>query len=195
AFVAIDSSLQGNFGTQFSDFLRFVQRPFVIYWFVYLALGIYLCCNWQVFRQVSAGLQTPVKIVLLLVTSLMMITEASWLHHLTGRELLPFEYAMLSCVISAGIWFFALAAVEDKQLPSRLLPVVRLLSKYSLGIFCINGILVHIFVACSSLILPDLTYSLPAILAIKILGTVFLLSVSLGLSIVIERIGLGRCVC
>ncbi|NER95096.1 MAG: acyltransferase [Symploca sp. SIO1B1] len=195
AFIAIDASLQGNFATQFSDFLRLVQRPFIIYWFVYLALGIYLYTNWQVLRQISTGVHTSVKIILLLLTSLAMIAEASWLHHLTGRELLPFEYAMLSCIISAGIWFLALATVEEKQLPSRLLPMVRLLSKYSLGIFCLNGILVHIFVAFSSLILPDLTYNLPQILVIKILGTVLLLSVSLGMSIVLEKLGLGRCVC
>ncbi|NET57466.1 MAG: acyltransferase [Symploca sp. SIO2E6] len=194
AFGAIDGSLQGNLSTQFADFLRFVQRPFLIYWFVYLALGIYLYTNWQVLAQVSARIQTPLKILLLLFTSGMMIAETTGLNYLVGQELLPFEYAMLSCIVSVLIWFLAVASIEEKQLPSRLLPVVRLLSKYSLGIFCLNGILVHIFVAFSSVVLPDLTYNLPEIIVIKVLGTTFLLSISLGLSIVLEKLGLGNCV-
>ncbi len=194
AFGGIDFSLQGNLGTQFSDFLRLVQRPFLIYWFVYLALGVYLYTNWQVLRQISARIHTPVKILLLLVTSILMLTEATWLHSLTGQEFLPFEYAMSSCIISVFVLFFCLASIQENQLPPKLFQIVHLLSKYSLGIFCINGILFHILVVFSSFILPDLTYNLPEIIVIKVLGTALLLSVSLGFSIVLERFGLGKCV-
>ncbi|NES81767.1 MAG: hypothetical protein F6K10_10380, partial [Moorea sp. SIO2B7] len=194
AFVAIYLSLLGNFGSKFSDFLRIVERPFLIYWFVYLALGVYFYKHWQVISKASALVKAPVKILLLLATSIIMITEANWLHWLTGKQLLPFEYGMLSCMLSVFMLFFCLASVEEEHLPTVVLQIVRLLSRYSLGIFCINGILFHVFVAFSSFIFPELTCNLTEIIVIKILGTVVLLSISLGLSFGLNRLGLEACV-
>ncbi|MDJ0846502.1 acyltransferase family protein [Crocosphaera sp.] len=190
-FVAIDFSLQGNWGIQFSSFLRVVERPFLIYWFVYLGLGVYFYANWEVLSQISSRIQTPIKILLLVATSGIMMAETNWLEWQSSQQILPFEYAMLSCMLSVFTIFFSAASVEENQVAPWVSEGVHLLSKYSLGIFCINGILFHIFITFSGFILPKLTYNLPEIIVIKLLGTIFLISISLGLSMILDSRGFG----
>ncbi|MEH2284803.1 MAG: hypothetical protein V7K90_26375 [Nostoc sp.] len=77
-------------------------------------------------------------------------------------------------------------------LPIRI--TVKLLSKYSLGIFCINGILSLICLQLGTQLFIGLNFTFQEILAIKLISWNLLLIVSLGLSMLCDRIGLGACV-
>ncbi|WP_375498933.1 acyltransferase family protein [uncultured Nostoc sp.] len=184
----------GVFGTDIIIFLRSIGRPFFAYWFVYMSLGACFYKNWFKVVKLSNYIPALLKIFMLISTTLIMIGEYNYLDTVTDRQVIPFEYAMFSCILSAIVMFVCFSSIEENQIPLFIRITVKLLSKYSLGIFCINGILSLIFLQLGTHLFVGINFTFLEILAIKLISWNVLLILSLGLSMLCERIGLGACV-
>lgn len=98
-------------------------------------------------------------------------------------------------MLSVAVAFLCFASVEEKQLFLPLRRGVKLLSKYSLGVFCINGIVSQIFLSFGSHWFSESTFGFLEILAMKLIGWGILLTVSLSLSVLLDKAGLKNIVC
>ena len=97
---------------------------------------------------------------------------------------------MLSCLLSAPVLLICFAAIDEQHLSVWVKATVQTLSKYSLGIFCINGILSQIFLSLGSQWSEGQVFSLPEVLVLKVVSWVLLLGISLGIAIGLSRCGL-----
>jgi Acyltransferase family len=170
--------------------LRTIDRPLFIYWFVYMGLGVYFCRNYLSLLKLSNRIPAKIKILLLLAYCLIQMFEYYWCFLNLAREIPPFDYAMFSCMLSVLVMFLCFTSIQENQLPSFVSTLVSMLSKYSLGIFCINGILTQILIALGSRFFSESIFSLPEIIILKLTVWILLLAISLGLSILLDRIGL-----
>lgn len=194
-FLFVHAAMSKVFGSQLLQLLKFIGRPLFIYWIVYLALGIFIYRNLPAIVQLSNRLSVQVKALLLFLAIFLMKVEYNHLFSDLKGSTQPFEYTMFSCVISVAVVFLCFASVTEQQLPLRLREAVTLLSKYSLGIFCINGTARQVFLSFGSRWFGEVTFNFPTILAMKLLGWILLLAVSLALSMLLARVGLKKVVC
>ncbi len=194
-FMFIYTALFGTFSNQIVSTLRNLDRPFIIYWLVYIALGVYLHKKFKQLVRVSHSISSTIKILLICVTGLLFVLEYRQLILLSGGSIAPFDYVAFSCILSVPVLFLCFASIKEQKVPLALVVAIKILSKYSLGIFCINGIISQIFLSFGSKFFSHAVFSLPEILIIKIIGWLVLLGISLGLSIILERIGLKKVVC
>ena len=194
-FLIIYASLSDVLLSQIIPTLRNIDRPLFVYWFVYIALGVFFYNNLPWLVRTSARIPVQLKLLSLFFTSLILLAEYSWLYRVSGGSIPPFDYTMFSCILSVPVAFLCFASIEDDQLSLPLVKVIKVLSKYSLGIFCINGILREGFLSFGSYLFNEATFSLPEILVIKLIGWGILLTISLGLSVLLERLGLRNVVC
>lgn len=191
AFLLIYTALVGSLGNLLPLVLRDIHRSIFIYWFVYTAIGAYFYKNWSAIVKLSQRIPIRFKILFLFLLSLMMITECSSLYFLSGKQIEPFEYVMFSCIISVVVFFLCFASVEENQISLPIKKAIKLLSTYSLGIFCINGIIDITLIPIIDPILKEANLNLPKMLAMKLVGWIILLVVSLWLSRRIDKLGLG----
>jgi hypothetical protein len=194
-YFLIHASLSGMFLPQIIPILRTINRPLLAYWFVYIALGVFFYKNLPWLVRTSARIPAQFKALSLFFTSLILLAEYHYLKLISGGAIPPFDYIMFSCILSVPVAFLCFASIEDNQLSVPYMKIVKLLSKYSLGIFCINGILREILLSLGSYLFNEATFSFPEILAIKLIGWGLLLTISLGLSVLLERVGLRDVVC
>ncbi|MEB3217797.1 MAG: acyltransferase [Nostocales cyanobacterium 94392] len=193
-FLFIYATICGLFGNQVLTFLIKMERILIIYWFVYIALGIYLYKNLSWIEIKSRSLTKTNKILILCFTAAIMMIEYTILTLVLKNSLRPFDYAAFSCIFSVPAMFICFASINEKNLPSPVVKLTKLLSKYSLGIFCINGILAQIFLSIGTKLFSEANFNLTQIIIIKIIGWIILLTISLLLSIVLKRLGLKRVV-
>ncbi len=189
------AAISGFFIDEVLKVLIFLERPLIIYWIAYIALGVYIAQNFDSIQRISRSLSKTNKILLLCFTAATMIAEYKVLTFFLADSLRPFDYAAFSCILSVPTMFICFASVKEKSLPSPIVKATKLLSKYSLGIFCINGILAQIFLSIGTRLFSQASFNLVEILGIKIIGWMGLLLLSLLLSIVLKRLGLKRMVC
>lgn len=194
-FLLLYTMLSTPFETQGLAILRTIGRPLVGYWFVYMALGSYLWKNWSLLVQISTCIPINIKVIMLCLSCLLLVSEEQWLFLLSSGKIPPFDYAMFSCILSVFIVFLCFASIKENQLPLSVKRLVLLLSKYSLGIFCINGIMSEVFLSFGSHLFNGATFGLLEVLAIKLIGWALLLTFSLKLSILLDRVGLETVVC
>ena len=190
-FLSIYASFSGMFGSGIPLILHNLDRTLFIYWFVYMVLGSYLYNNWSKIVKISGSITTRIKIALLCLTSLTMIAECSLLKIFTGESMRPYDYVLFSCIVSVIVCFLCFASVEESQVSLPVRKAIKLLSTYSLGIFCINGC---INLALAGLIAPIFkynTFNLTGMLVMKLVGWVVLLSLSVGLSLGLDKIKMG----
>ena len=173
----------------------FLERPLIIYWFVYIALGVYIYQNFDWIERVSHSLSKTNKALILCITAATMMAEYRILTLLLADSLRPFDYAAFSCILSVPIMFICFASVNEKSLPLPIVKLTKLLSKYSLGIFCINGILAQIFLSIGTKLFSQISFNLTQILLIKVISWIALLGLSLMFSILLKRLGLKKVVC
>jgi Acyltransferase family len=188
------SSSPGGAGAQVLAMLKTIGRPYFAYWFVYMALGVYFAKNLPQLVDLSRHLPKWKKTLMLLGTALLMLVEYQGLLGATGGSVPPFDYVLVSCVLSVPVAFLCFACVEETHLPAPMARTVSLLANYSLGIFCCNGILSEIFLSLGTHLSAGMTFDFPAIVFMKLVGWGFLLTVSLGLSMLLDRLGLRLCV-
>ncbi len=193
-FLCIYAIPSSSFHDQILSTLKTIDRPLFIYWFVYMAIGAYICNNWQHLVKLSARINIKIKANLLILYCLIQAVESYYFYNLFNHQLRPFEYIRFSCILSVFVVFIAFISVQEKDLNSWIGKLVSTLSKYSLGIFCINGVLYHPALSVSQRLFSEATFSLSEILIIKLICWIGLLAVSLGLSKLLDRVGLGAVV-
>ncbi|NEQ51905.1 MAG: acyltransferase [Leptolyngbya sp. SIO3F4] len=195
-YWVIQSSIKTS-SIQSSDLflLRSIGRPLLIYWFAYVALGIGIYQNFSVFLKLSHKLSKLKKFSLIGGLGVALMIEYVYLIQLLDNRVPPFEYVMYSCLLSVPIVFLCCTSIEAKDFPIWAQQIILLLSKYSLGIFCINGILSQVFLSFGSKWLQSYMFSFPEILAIRILSWGCLLVLSLYSSIMLNKIGMKKVVC
>ncbi|MGB3641434.1 MAG: acyltransferase [Rivularia sp. (in: cyanobacteria)] len=189
------ATISGFFVDAVFKVLVFLERPLIIYWIAYIALGVYIYQNFDRIERISLSLSKTNKILLLCFTAATMIAEYRVLTLFLTDSLRPFDYAAFSCVLSVPTMFICFASVNEKSLPAPIVKLTKLLSKYSLGIFCINGILAQIFLSIGTKLFSQASFNLTQILGIKIIGWIGLLFLSLLLSIMLKKLGLKKVVC
>ncbi|AOX00990.1 hypothetical protein BJP34_17450 [Moorena producens PAL-8-15-08-1] len=194
-FIFIQASLAGFIAPEIIKVLQTFQRIPLIYWFAYLALGAYCYHKLPLIRKKSAHTPNQAKVLLILLTGVLMMAEYSWLGKITAGNVPPFEYIMFFCLISVPVAFLCFSCVEAQKFPLLVTQTVTILSRYSLGIFCINGLVSQILLSLGSNIFAEATFNLAEILGIKFVGWCLLLAISLSLSILLYKIGLKSVVC
>lgn len=175
---------------QIMTLLRNINRPLFVYWFVYMALGTYIWRNWASFIKISTRIPLKVKASLFIAYLIIQLVEQYWSFLIFQGKVPPFEYVMFSCILSVFVMILCFASIQDYQVPLWVRNLVSSLSKYSLGIFCVNGTLYQIIGSVSNRFLSEATFSLPEFVIVKIISWVILLVISLMLSILLDRIGL-----
>lgn len=183
------------YNEQIIAILKNINRPLFIYWFVYIALGILFYKNWSSIVKISSQIPIHFKGLLLIIYSGIQMVEYRWLFLRFGGDIPPFDYVMFSCIMSVFVMFLCFASIQEKQIPPLIRKLVKTLSKYSLGIFCINGLISQIFISISTRFLSEATFSFPEIIGLKLIFWMILLAISLGLSILLERIRFKSIVC
>lgn len=190
-FLLIYASCSGIFGSELPLILRKFGRPLFIYWFIYMALGSYLYNNWSKIVKISSSISPKIKIGLLCITSLRMMAECGFLKTFTGERMAPYDYLLFSCIGSVIVCFLCFASVEESQVSMYARKAIKLLSTYCLGIFCINGCINVILFELIAPIFQETTFTFFEMLGMKLLGWFILLSLSLWLSLGINKIKLG----
>ncbi|NJL61396.1 MAG: acyltransferase [Methylacidiphilales bacterium] len=194
-FFGIYISLTGSSTQGIVEVLKNLNRPLIIYWLVYIALGIFIYRQFHLITSISKGIELPTKVFLLCLMSIIFMFDYQWLIKITNGTMQPFDYATISCILSAIAMFLCFASIRETHLSISGEFFVKLLSKYSLGIFCINGILSQVFFSVGTKLFYQASFSLIEILAIKLISWIVLLILSLSLSVLLARCGLKRMVC
>ncbi|MCJ8280147.1 MAG: acyltransferase, partial [Rivularia sp. ALOHA_DT_140] len=187
--------ISGFFIDEVLAFLVFLERPLIIYWLAYMALGLYIYQNFDWIERISHSLSKPSKVLILCLTAATMISEYRILTLFLVDSLRPFDYAAFSCILSVPIMFICFASLNEKSFSLPIVKLIKMLSKYSLGIFFINGILAQIFFSIGNRLFSQASFNIFEILVIKIIGWIGLLGLSLLLSILLEKLGLKKMVC
>jgi hypothetical protein len=187
-----------KFSQEIIEILCSLSRPVIFYWFVYISLGKNFQKKLPSLIKKSEGLSLRIKLTLVILTSFTMVIENTYVHSLIQDNCFHsnFEYVRCSYIFSVIIMFLCFASIKEDSLPLDCRKIVYIFSKYSLGIFCINGII-------SKFLLPNIIRQLiktpiadlSTALLIKIIVFPLLLLVSLTLSIVLSKVGLRKCVC
>ncbi|MEB3179641.1 MAG: acyltransferase [Nostocaceae cyanobacterium] len=190
-FVIYQSVLKGN-NLLITGLLSLERSPF-IYWFIYAAIGGFLSKNLSGIVKISSFLPPAIKLAIILGNFLMLLVEYNLLfpNHPGYKAL---EYVMISCIFSPISFCLCFADLRENQLPVWLLKLVKILAKYSLGIFCINGILYLFFLFITTNIFNHTVFMFHHILFIKIASWIILIAISLALSILLNKIGLKKVV-
>ncbi|MEA5569887.1 acyltransferase family protein [Calothrix sp. UHCC 0171] len=175
--------------------LKNLNRPLIIYWLVYVGLGLLLYRKFNTIESISTWTTLSSKVFLLCLMSIIFMFDYQWLLQITNSILQPFDYATISCLISVFVMFLCFTSIQETQFSVPIEFLIKLISKYSLGIFCINGILSQLFSSVSRKLFEGLSFSLIEILLIKIMTWMLLLMLSLGVSVLLARFGLKRMVC
>lgn len=188
--VFIDFMIHSDPSGPIVTFLRIAHRPLIIYWFGYIALGILLYRNFSRFIQYSRQLSPHWKVLAWLVVTTSIGLEYANLQNLTQSSVPPFEYALITSFLSVPTLCLGVVEINEEQVATPIKKIIQSLSHNSLGIFCINGILSQIFLALGSRWFVSATFSFVEILTIKLVGWLVLLLLSLGLSVLLSRLGL-----
>ncbi len=194
-FFGIYISLTSSSTQGVVEVLKNFNRPLIIYWLVYITLGIFIYKRFNLIESISKGIELPTKVFVLCLMSMIFMFDYQWLIKITNGTIQPFDYATISCILSAIAMFLCFASIHETHLSVPGEFFIKLLSKYSLGIFCINGILSQIFFSVGTKFFYQASFSLIEILAIKIVSWIVLLVLSLSLSVLLARFGLKRMVC
>jgi hypothetical protein len=179
----------------FITVLRTLNRPPFFYWLVYIPLGILCYRNLHHLTRLSNKVSRPIKVILLLGMAGCFFIEYAWLEYITEQSVPPFEYMMFTCVLSVPILFLCFSSLRSSQIHGTIRSMIQILSKYSLGIFCINGILSQILLSFGNRWFHDFTFDFTEILFIKVLGFFILMTLSISISFILHRLGFKYLVC
>lgn len=188
-FLGIYITLSGSLANWLPQILENLHRPFFIYWFGYMALGSLLSKHWNKVIKISQRIPAIAKVILLLFAGALLIIESTFLSSLAQPAIAPYDYMMLSCISSVFVCFLCFASITEDRLSMTIRQIVKLLSTYSLGIYCINGIAQTVFHAFFVKTFPDAVFNLSEMLVMKFLGFALLLTVSIGCSLAIDKLG------
>jgi Acyltransferase family len=194
-FLGLHVAFQSNFSSSLLAFLKPLNRAPFFYWFVYPVLGAYCYHALPKIQHYAARIHPGLKVILGLAMAGWLVGESIHLNAVLKYNLIPFDYLMVSCIFSVFVLLICTAHLTVFRVPKIWRTIIQTLSKYSLGIFCINGILSQIFLSIGSKVWKYGILPLETLPIIKILGWLVLLSASVGLSILLEKCRLKSIVC
>ena len=184
----------GLFGKTVINALANIDRPFFIYWFVYMAIGYLLHHKLSSVMKLSSALSVKIKISLISVASIWMTWEYANLIPNIGSHFYVFEYTSIACIASVFVAFVSAASIQESQLSPLFINLVHLLSRYSLGIFCVNGILSQGFSLLGHRLFNGMNFNLVEVFMARLVGFVILIAAALAISIGLRKLGLKACV-
>jgi len=184
----------GAFGKTAIATLASIDRPFCIYWFAYMAIGYFLYHRLTALMNLSSSLPTVLRVLMICITAIWIVCEYTNLIPNIGSHFYVFEYAFIACIASVFVAFISTASIQEKQLPRIFATLTRSLSKYSLGIFCVNGILSQGFSLLGQRLFNGMTFNFLEVFAARLIGFMILITASLLISICLKRLGLKACV-
>jgi hypothetical protein len=180
--------------TQVLTLLRSIGRPSPIYWLAYPSLGACLWANWKKIVELSAKISWLQKSLILVANATLMSIEYSWQRDISHGLIPPFDYIQLSTLLSVFTLFISFASLTEDRFLKPIQNCVYFLSKYSFGIFCINGLLSRIFYYSASGLYDGIVLDFPSSLGIRIAGWLVLLVLSSFIAYMIDKIGFGAVV-
>jgi Acyltransferase family len=189
-FIFIQHTLSSNSSSEVIKTLKLIDRPFFVYWFSYMFLGAFIWRNWAKIVSFSDSISIRNKSALCIFGCILIAFEQYYLLKVSSGNIPPFDYAMISCLLSVFVLFTCCASIQEDQIPGSLRNLILVFSNYSLGIFCINGILSEILLSIGTHFFRDYMFSFHEILMIKLIGWPILLFSCLGISILLSRLGL-----
>ncbi len=189
-FIFIRHALEFDSDSEVIKVLRLIDRPLFIYWFSYMFLGTFIWRNWVKIVAFSGNISVVTKSALCVFGCIAISFEQYHILKVSSGNVPPFDYAMICCILSVFILFTCFASIQEDRVPASLRTLILLFSNYSLGIFCVNGILSEILLSVGTHLFKEYTFSFPEILTIKLIGWPVLLFSSLGVSILLDRVGL-----
>jgi hypothetical protein len=189
-FIFIQNALSFDGNSEVIKTLRLIDRPFFGYWFSYMFLGAFAWKNWAKIISFSGNISIRNKFLLCIFGYAAIIFEKYYFSNGAFGNTPPFDYAMISCLLSVFILFTCCVSIREDQVPGFLRILILVFSKYSLGIFCINGILSEVLLSVGNHFFKDYMFNFTEILIIKLIGWPILLFSSLAISILLDRSGL-----
>jgi hypothetical protein len=194
-FLGLHIAFQTSFDSPLLAFLKSLNRAPFFYWLVYPVLGAYCYHRLPSIQKYAASIQPITKVMLCLVSATCLVGESVHLNTVLEYRLIPFDYLMVSCIFSVFALLICTAHLTIFRVPKICRKIIQTLSKYSLGIFCVNGVVSQIFLSIGSNVWKYGTLSIEYLLIIKIIGWFILLSVSIGTAMLLEKIHLRSVVC
>jgi hypothetical protein len=189
-FIFIQYALSLDSSSELIKVLRSIGRPFFIYWFAYMFIGAFIWKNWDRIVLFSSSISIINKSALCAFGCTAIAFEQYYLLKESAGNIPPFDYAMIFCLLSVFILFTCCSSIQEAQIPGPLKTFILIFSRYSLGIFCVNGILSEVFLSIGTHFFKDYVFSFPEILIVKLIGWPILLFSCLGISILLNRVGL-----
>jgi Acyltransferase family len=189
-FIFIQHTLSLDSSSELIKVLRLIGRPFFIYWFAYIFLGAFIWKNWARIVSLSSSISIINKFALCAFGCTAIAFEQYYFLKESAGNIPPFDYAMIFCILSVFILFTCCSSIQEAQIPDPLKTLVLIFSRYSLGIFCVNGILSEVFLSIGTHFFKDYVFSFPEILIVKLIGWPILFFSCLGISILLDRVGL-----
>ncbi|WP_072620620.1 acyltransferase family protein [Spirulina major] len=163
--------------------LTTLQRPLILYWLLYLGLGHFCYTHWDQLLTWSRRLTPQIKIAGLLGYAIAASLEFYLLTQPGFANLYPFEYALITASLSPLLLLLCCLNLTPHSLPPWAVTLIRQLSRYSLGIYCINGIGNKFFSVLARPLFAELSLNLWQVSLIRFGGWLILLSLSYWLAI------------
>lgn len=194
-FLGLHTVFQSTLSESFIAVLKQLNRAPFFYWFVYAVLGAYSYHILPTLQKFATRIPLFAKIIGCLVIACCLIGESIHLNTVLNYSLLPFDYLMFSCILSVFVLLTCTADITESKVPKQWRNIVQMLSQYSLGIFCINGIVSQIFLSIGSKLWNHAIFTLAELILFKLVGWFVLLSLSLGISMLLAKFRLKPLVC
>lgn len=164
---------------------RLGELPF-FYWLPYMFLGIFTARNYESIRIRLRSLQNYLKLSALILIPLVMNIENMFL---LGTDVARQSYFRLSTIIVSPLILILFIGLEDllqKQNLARSL--IKPVSLWALGIFCLNPLLIQVLTGLLGNILHA-SVAFPVALVVSILKAVLVVLMAVFISYVIGRAG------
>jgi hypothetical protein len=134
---------------QLTEFIFPKGESSLIFWVNYIALGIFFARNYEAIANWLKKINLKhLRIPLIIICSLLLIGEQLLLSHFSPGEISfhPYTYSRISVFISSALIFLiCLDFNQNLNINPMFTSKITSLSKWSLGIFCLNPLLIDIF--------------------------------------------------
>jgi peptidoglycan/LPS O-acetylase OafA/YrhL len=174
--------------------LTTLKRPLVLYWLLYLGLGYCCYAHWDHLLAWSRRLSPWMKWSGLGGYAIAACLEFARLTQPGFADLYTFEYVLITASISPLILLLCCLDLKPTTLPPWGVALIRQISRYSLGIYCINGIGNKIFSVLARPLFTELSLNLWQVSLVRFGGWLILFGVSYRLAILLAQLGLKRVV-
>lgn len=165
------------------------DKRFFLYWIYYLLLGIWSANNKAFFDRIinQNSIKNFIATSIIFLIPLLLIIDEKYLHNSDANP-----YLSVSTLVASSIVFLSGFAIS---INNKLKNILSLIGKYSLGIFCLNPLVIYLF----KLIKEKSNFSVTNLSELSIIypfiSTVIIFTTCLFLSISLSKMGLKKLVC